>query len=586
MIRKVELLVHAGAPSSRKDDDKYKAQAEAYFAFEGTTVELPPEPSYMGLRDSIQSQGGGNDYSNISDRDKTTVVKDHTTIYLDDTQLAYTALDSQLATSSLAIPDSVLGSFHVRPDAEQLVLQRSSTEDRHQTQTGEIKQPSLLDAPSSDPLRRKRNSNLEFRDAHPPRKTRINDNIARLEPAGTTIEPDEAHEASDLSYSSYLKSPVLDRPKKKAKVNQSSQQDDHLREQRANGAHIALPVNEFDGLAYVRDVPIASTEHAALENVPGPHDSTDGYQTTSELPTSYSLSDITSDSSRVRQGISQRSASDPGPRLGSISPTAVRAVPAPQESRRAEDRATLNSATSRNKTPNETEMRPVVQTGGRLESAKPQNESITAQPKNATRKPALPQQQDVPTATIETKPRENKNAPQAPLHSSEPAVPLLAHLSTSITPPQPSPSLSEFTTHITEALNYLATDIDVTKTYKPISVSRELRPLERGYWLVDCSPWPLQLQIDFWRFLEKHVGSGRAGWGVWCTRGDEESLPGPDQEAAIGSVKVFCWGEVVKHVYLLLYVASKSQVRKLGLQWIDSGGKVVVQMRRSLIVLG
>jgi hypothetical protein len=44
-------------------------------------------------------------------------------------------------------------------------------------------------------------------------------------------------------------------------------------------------------------------------------------------------------------------------------------------------------------------------------------------------------------------------------------------------------------------------------------------------------------------------------------------------------VRVYCWGEVARHVYLMLYVASKSKVRKLGLKWIDADGEVVVQMR-------
>jgi hypothetical protein len=42
---------------------------------------------------------------------------------------------------------------------------------------------------------------------------------------------------------------------------------------------------------------------------------------------------------------------------------------------------------------------------------------------------------------------------------------------------------------------------------------------------------------------------------------------------------VYCWGEVVEHVYLLLYVASDGRVRRMGLQWIDADGAVVVQMR-------
>jgi hypothetical protein len=64
------------------------------------------------------------------------------------------------------------------------------------------------------------------------------------------------------------------------------------------------------------------------------------------------------------------------------------------------------------------------------------------------------------------------------------------------------------------------------------------------------------------------IESGRVGWGVWYVR-----------ELAELEVRVFCWGEVVRHVYLMLYVASKSKVRKLGLKWIDAEGEVVVQMR-------
>jgi len=41
---------------------------------------------------------------------------------------------------------------------------------------------------------------------------------------------------------------------------------------------------------------------------------------------------------------------------------------------------------------------------------------------------------------------------------------------------------------------------------------------------------------------------------------------------------VFCWGEIVEHVYLLLYVASKSKIKKIGAVWIDAGGDDVVRM--------
>jgi hypothetical protein len=161
-------------------------------------------------------------------------------------------------------------------------------------------------------------------------------------------------------------------------------------------------------------------------------------------------------------------------------------------------------------------------------------------------------------------------------------VNVLKSLSVSIRPPQPPSAVDQYKTHITQSLQFLADNSDVNISYKPISVSRDIRPLERGYWLIKCpeefTSWPLKDQIEFWRFLERTVGRGDAGWGVWCTRNDEDSLTN-DQRASLGTVKVFCWGEIVRHVFLLLYVGSKSKVKKLGLQWIDAEGKVLVQMR-------
>ena len=91
------------------------------------------------------------------------------------------------------------------------------------------------------------------------------------------------------------------------------------------------------------------------------------------------------------------------------------------------------------------------------------------------------------------------------------------------------------------------------------------------------------------------------GWGVWCTREafDEECRPLSASEegtngggtadldqalqsvtprsAGLGRVRVFCWGEVVEHVYLLLYVASRSRIRKVGAVWVDADEEVVIR---------
>jgi hypothetical protein len=163
-------------------------------------------------------------------------------------------------------------------------------------------------------------------------------------------------------------------------------------------------------------------------------------------------------------------------------------------------------------------------------------------------------------ATVDNAQRENNESCVRPQDYSD--------LPTSIRPPAPKPSRQIFKTHVTESLRYLGENNNLAECYKPVFVSRDLRQSERGYWKLDITPWPAQLRLDFFQFLAKMIEPGRVGWGVWCTR-DPASL----------EVRIYCWGEVARDVYLMLYVASKSKVRKLGLNWVDADGEVVVQMR-------
>jgi hypothetical protein len=49
-------------------------------------------------------------------------------------------------------------------------------------------------------------------------------------------------------------------------------------------------------------------------------------------------------------------------------------------------------------------------------------------------------------------------------------------------------------------------------------------------------------------------------------------------EHELGTVKVFCWGEVVGHVWLLCYVASQARLKRVESQWVDADGEVVVRI--------
>jgi hypothetical protein len=109
----------------------------------------------------------------------------------------------------------------------------------------------------------------------------------------------------------------------------------------------------------------------------------------------------------------------------------------------------------------------------------------------------------------------------------------------------------------------------------------------------------------FWTFLSSFIAKdARAGWGVWCIA--ERVDPDPFSDPATNSpnaatntarntttttttvtaddtptavlIRVYAWGEVAMHIYLMLYLASERRVRGMGLRWVDSWEEVVIQM--------
>lgn len=94
--------------------------------------------------------------------------------------------------------------------------------------------------------------------------------------------------------------------------------------------------------------------------------------------------------------------------------------------------------------------------------------------------------------------------------------------------------------------------------------------------------------------MREFVGeNGQAGWGTWCVRefreggggdgdgdGDEEGNHGMASRQPMEEiVKVYCWGEVVGEIWLLLWVGSKRKVDGVGARWVDAGGVAVVMMK-------
>ncbi|KAK7753209.1 hypothetical protein SLS62_004728 [Diatrype stigma] len=120
---------------------------------------------------------------------------------------------------------------------------------------------------------------------------------------------------------------------------------------------------------------------------------------------------------------------------------------------------------------------------------------------------------------------------------------------------------------VTPNLGRLAKSLETEKPFRPKEQTRELRQTERGYWLLDCATWSAKLKRDCWAFLANYIGTGAAGWGVSCRR-----------DAEFRWVRTYCWGTVVPHIYLLLYLATQREILFTGASWVDGDGETVIVM--------
>ena len=53
---------------------------------------------------------------------------------------------------------------------------------------------------------------------------------------------------------------------------------------------------------------------------------------------------------------------------------------------------------------------------------------------------------------------------------------------------------------------------------------------------------------------------------------------GEEAEGTAEVVRIWCWGEVVEHIWLMLYTSSNGKSKGCGSAWISGEGEVVVRM--------
>lgn len=139
-------------------------------------------------------------------------------------------------------------------------------------------------------------------------------------------------------------------------------------------------------------------------------------------------------------------------------------------------------------------------------------------------------------------------------------------------PPAPQVSIDcpgKWPSQITAHLAGVATQN--SGRFEPLQKTRTPDLDERGYWSLDCSNWPSMQQQEFWLSLHNEVLSGRLGWSTTLHRD-------PTNTRSLGRIKLYTWGEVVEHMWLVLWICSNGKIDGSRTKWYDADGSVVYKM--------
>ncbi|KAH8629836.1 hypothetical protein IG631_14413 [Alternaria alternata] len=152
----------------------------------------------------------------------------------------------------------------------------------------------------------------------------------------------------------------------------------------------------------------------------------------------------------------------------------------------------------------------------------------------------------------------------------------LSTLPHSVLAPEPKIGTTTPLTWPSQITPYLAS----LKTQHPSTFFQPLKKLHtpapdtRGWWSVDCSQWPATRQKHFWDAICERLGDGRLGWATSLHR----EVGAKHGVGNLGEVRVFCWGELVECMWLVLWDCSEGRVGGMGCRWVDAWERVVFEM--------
>jgi len=166
-----------------------------------------------------------------------------------------------------------------------------------------------------------------------------------------------------------------------------------------------------------------------------------------------------------------------------------------------------------------------------------------------------------------------KSQPNSSPAPSQTLAPSLSSLPRMLMSPPPTKAVLEREgtgTFMSQTLQKFLSLPELAKRYKPESVMREVKASERGYWQIDTSSWTSLRQFDFWTFLHHLVKNGRAGFGTMC-------IYDSNQNDKLGVVRIYCWGEIHKPVWIMCALGTKGSSWLRGTKWISAiDGKEVI----------
>ena len=177
-------------------------------------------------------------------------------------------------------------------------------------------------------------------------------------------------------------------------------------------------------------------------------------------------------------------------------------------------------------------------------------------------------------------------------------------------------SLPRFTTHVTPLLAKVTAGAGLNE-FRPAFIARDVRVSERGHWqffvrlaersetvgsrqhsqpclkllgsttrgkrsdgtisedLPSINPsnfamWTEDELVLMWDNVTTFIERGKVGLDTWMVKESADGI--------LWRIRIFTWGEIVAHVWFLLYTFSNKLTGEMPMEWIAGDGTVVVQM--------